>query len=116
MATFVEIDGGVVEWINPRIRGEDALPPEYLARSGPKMYLEGGILHLYLDHPEGRSWPVWLALTEGSRVPKNYEGRIKMAARRAEKRLSAIMLREFWDRELAHFLGVLAAENREEVA
>ena len=111
MATFVEIDGGVVEWINPRIRGEDALPPEYLDGVGPKMYLEGGILHLYLDHPEGRNLPFWLSLTEGSRVPKNYEGRIKMAARRAEKRLSAIMLREFQKAEIDHFLGVLAREE-----
>ena len=80
------------------------------------MYLEGGILYLYLDHPEGGTWPVWLALTEGDSVPKNYEGRIKMAARRAEKRLSKIMLREFWDRETAHYLAVLAAEEGEEVA
>lgn len=111
MATFLEINGGVVKWINPRIRGEDVLPPGYLAEPGPKMYLEGGILHIYMDHPEGGSWPVWLALAEGSRVLKKDEGRIKMAARRAEKRLSAALLREFWDRETAHYLAVLAAEE-----
>lgn len=104
---FIRFEGDKVAWINPNILGEAALPPGYLSGKNEKMFLScdeqfGNVLHIWVQH-WGRhdGWPVWLLLAVGQTVSKPYQGRIQMTCRRAEKRLSDIMVKEYREKKFS---------------